>query len=910
MNIRFERIEKRTPVLCGAAAVLAGVCGVAGWLLHIPRLIQGAPGFGAMQFNAALGLVLVGAGLALVETRRRIAAACGALAALLGAATFAEYALRIDLHIDSLLYHPWLAAEVPSRMALNATACFMMAGTALALAGLFPRALGKFALSGGVGLLIVSSSAMTGYALGIEIAYRWASQTRMSILAAAAFALVGAGLAMLGWRRLDLDRTLWLTLLTAGGVAGTSVVTWLAVAADYRKMGAPQVVPDLLLFTGISRACLAAIVVFLWRNNRQSLKTAEVLNTDLQGKVAERTAQLDAIFELVTVGTWTHDLITHSVTHQGQHNRIFGLPPEEPERLFRELLEAVHPEDRIKLREAERRASEGDSIDVEFRVIWPDRSEHWVLARGAVSKTVDGKPVCLTGISLDITRLKKVESALQSSEAAVRKLNEALERRIRIQTRELVESERRFRHMVEGLRDYAFFMLDTAGKVVSWNLGAERIHGYRSEEIVGKQFSILCTEEDIARGHPEAQLQLAAEHGQHEESGWRVARDGQRFWAHVLVTAVYDEAGDLCGFSKLVRDITERKRTNEMLEEQRRQAEEANKAKSRFLASMSHEIRTPMNAILGMTDLLWDTDLDEDQRHYVEIFRSAGANLMGLINDILDLSKIESGKLELEKTAFDAQQVVFDVIELLAPKALDKSIGLRARVSPGLATRVVGDPARLRQVLMNLVGNAIKFTSSGEVVAALEAPLDDAPGELVFLVSDTGIGIPQNKLATIFEAFEQVDASTTRKYGGTGLGLPISRKLVECMGGVLRVESEPGRGSTFHFTVKFELAPVSLEENRTGLLDGPAPAESAPLNGVRNAEPAARILVAEDSLDNQFLIQEYLKGAPYTVTFVSDGKAAVKQVRDAVFDAVLMDMQMPVMDGLSATRAIRSPAGS
>ena len=724
----------------------------------------------------------------------------------------AEYGLKIDLGIDSLIHRPWLAAEVPGRMALNTAVCFVLAGAALTCAGFFPRISGKVALFGGYGLLIVAGSALTGYGLHLQLAYGWASQMKMAIPTALAFALLGAGLFITGWRRVVVNRTLWLTLLVAGLVAGTSTITWLAVETDYRNMGAPQAVPDLMLFTGITRAFIAGIFIFLWRSSSARLDRAEVLNTDLRDKVTERTAQLHAIFDHVQVGTWSYDLVSDKASFQGRAHEIFGFPPGPSEHSLDDFVHAIHPDDREKLREASRRAVEqGGTADLEFRAVWPDRSVHWILARCGVSKYAGGKPVCLSGISLDITRMKNVEAALQSSEASVRKLNEELERRIRIQSKELIESERRFRLMVEGLRDYAFLLLDTEGRVVSSNLGAERIFGYTAEDLSGKHSSILWPEEEIQRSHPEEALQLAAEEGRFEESGWQMTREGRPFWAHVLVTAIHDDTGDLCGFSILTRDITERKRHQEFVEEQRRRAEEANQAKSSFLASMSHEIRTPMNAILGMADLLWDTELDEDQRHYVEIFRRAGASLMDLINDILDLSKIESGRLELEKAEFDVRATVADVIELLAPRAQDKGIGLRSRLAPELTGRVIGDAGRLRQVLVNLVGNSIKFTSSGEVVLSLENRRGDSPEELTFLISDTGIGIPKDKQKAIFEAFQQVDASTARKYGGTGLGLPICQRLVEAMGGVLRVESEPGHGSTFYFTAKFGRAAASAE---------------------------------------------------------------------------------------------------
>jgi hypothetical protein len=290
VNHSFKRLIEQFPPLCGAGVSLIGLGGVAGWILHVPLLIQMAAGYSAMQFNTAIGLVIAGLGLILLERRAQAAAACGVLTAALGAATLLEYGLKIDLRIDALLFHPWLAAEVPARMAVNAAACFLIAGTALACSGLDRRASGMFALFGGYGLLIVAGSALTGYGLSLEVAYRWGYQTRMAILTAVAFALLGAGLFKMGWRRQTLDRTLWLTLLVAGGVAGTSMLTWVAVNSEYRKMGAPQAVPDLMLFTGLTRACIAAIFVFLWRNGRERLVRVEVLNTDLQDRVSAGTA--------------------------------------------------------------------------------------------------------------------------------------------------------------------------------------------------------------------------------------------------------------------------------------------------------------------------------------------------------------------------------------------------------------------------------------------------------------------------------------------------------------------------------------------------------------------------------------------------------------------------------------------
>ncbi|MEO5762831.1 MAG: response regulator, partial [Vicinamibacteria bacterium] len=458
------------------------------------------------------------------------------------------------------------------------------------------------------------------------------------------------------------------------------------------------------------------------------------------------------------------------------------------------------------------------------------------------------------------------------------------------------------RSLIESNID-ALMTTDPQGIITDVNKQMEALTGCTRDELIGAPFKGYFT--DPERAQAGIKLVLSEKKVTNYELTART-RDGKETVVSYNATTFYDRDRKLQGVFAAARDVTERKRLDHALEEAKEvaeqakeSAEDANRAKSDFLARMSHEIRTPMNAIIGMADLLWETPLASEQREYVRIFRKAGSQLLDLINDILDLSKVEAGHLTLESIDFDLGEVLERTLEIMAIRAHEKGLELALRIAPDVATALRGDAARLRQVLINLVGNAIKFTEKGEVSVRVECdPANGAPGALRFAVCDTGIGIPEEARDRIFAPYSQVDTSTTRKFGGTGLGLTISRRVVELMKGKIWAESNPGPGSTFYFTAEFTI------------VTRPSPRE--PLRSLDLMD--LKTLIIDDNATNRLILKEMLSKWGAVVSEAEGGEeglAEMARAKDAgkAFSLVLLDKRMPGVDGFQVAERIHQEPG-
>ena len=544
----------------------------------------------------------------------------------------------------------------------------------------------------------------------------------------------------------------------------------------------------------------------------------------------------------------------------------------------------------------------------------PERELETALAEGRVEdegwrKRKDGTHWWTNTI---ITALREPDGSLRGYAKVARDLT------TRRQAEEaLRQSEEVFRLLVASVKDYAIFLLDPTGHITTWNAGAQRIKGYAPEEIIGRHFSTFYPESDILDQKPERELEIAKQYGSVEDNGWRLRKDGTRFWANVVITAVHDEHGRLRGFAKVTRDMTERKRADEMqralfeqrearfhAEEERRRAEasyrvaqEANRAKDEFLMTLSHELRTPMTAILGWSRLLPTMPPNEPGFRDAVLAIARSAQLQArLIDDVLDVSRIVSGKLRLALETVELESVINGAIEAVKPSADARHIAILTSLAPNLAT-TIADPTRVQQVIWNLLSNAVKFTPKGGTIVV---DARRTSSHVQISVRDNGEGIDAQFLPHIFEPFRQAENPSTRLHGGLGLGLSIVRYLTEAHGGTAAADS-PGRGMGTTFTITLPVGALKAEAPKqfTPVLQEP----SAPIVNGRLA--GVDVLLIDDDREARELVRAALRQAGANVTAVESAGSALAELNERRPDLIITDIAMPVMDGYALAREIR-----
>jgi PAS domain S-box-containing protein len=704
-------------------------------------------------------------------------------------------------------------------------------------------------------------------------------------------------------------------LLVAAVAAG-------ATATGRGPFAAPSLVEGLLLTQGFVAAAVATALLLaaltlererISRALRRARGEIEVRDAELD---RERT-QLAEAQRVAGLGSWEGEVETLTGRWSRELFRILGLPPVDGPVHFQLYLDSVHEQDRPPVEAQQRRLLAGSPVAFEHRVVLPDGQVRTVAVRGEPVRDQAGTVRRVVGTALDVTERKQAEEAL-------------------------LREQHRTRSIINTASS-PFVGIDSRGVITDWNQSAERVFGWTAEEAIGASLADLLVPPRFRDAH-QSGLERVRSTGRSMMLGKRLElaslhRDGHEIPVELAVWEVHGGSGR--SFNAFLHDITERKEIERALATAHQEASAASQLKSQFLAVMSHEIRTPMNGVMGLTQLLLDSDLDATQQDYAEGIRAAGDALLGVINDILDFSQIEAGNLVLAEEPFDLAALVRQVSDRLAGPARDKGLRLVASCPPGVPP-LCGDPARVRQVLLNLGSNAVKFTERGDVSIQVSVDGSATQGRVGVRieVSDTGIGVPSERRARLFEPFVQADGSTTREHGGTGLGLAISRRLAEAMGGEIGMRARDGRGSVFWCVLPLRRArlhdpgaPAAVPDPARTRSAGSSPGDAGDAGPIPAASPAvegtgappvraraatgeaptgpapAHVLLVEDNKINQMVSQAFLTELGYTVDIANNGLEAVTMAGARPYRAILMDCQMPVMDGYAATVELRALEG-
>jgi PAS domain S-box-containing protein len=852
-----------------------------GWVTDQMALKTVLPGFVSMKANSALCFSLAGLSLGLAGqsgasvTLRRLQTACALLVAAIGGLTLGEYFFGLDAGIDQLLFMAPMETTSnapPGRMAVATALAFVLSGMALTALGL-----ARWQMAAQLAALMASLIgvlAMLGYAFDVRTLYGVFAYSSVALHTAVGFVVLNLGLLCVRPREglMDVvssqgDSGVLVRRLLPVALVAPFLIGWLRVFAERQGMISSEFGVAL-----VSVVYITLFSVLIWRaaavlhqseRKRQSAERAE------REKQAQLSGLVDTAMDAIIMVDAQHRITLFNAAAEAMYG--YGADEMQGQPLDR-LLPARHRGDHTEKigrfgatglssrRMGGLGAVSGVRADgTEFNV---EASISQVHIDGALFYTV---------ILRDVTENVRVKHSLQESEARFRSLADAAP--VMIWLADPDQCRTWFNH--------------------TWL----RFTGRLPEQDLGRGWVELVDPEDLP--HYLTVYRAAFAQQQPFEMEYRLLQAGGAYtWVLGRGVPRLGPGGEFLGFIGCCTDISLQKTAEQNLNEARRSAEEASSAKSSFLANMSHEIRTPMNAIFGMTQLCLRTGPSNQQRNYLNKITLATDSLLHIIDDILDLSKIEAGRLEISAEPFRLRGVFDSVVSMLGDRIFAKSLALDMPVLPPAESTLLGDAQRLGQVLVNLVANAIKFTERGRIaVSVQEKALEDGVVELHFSVKDQGIGLSVQEQARLFQAFSQADASTTRRYGGTGLGLAICKRLVEMMGGSLWVDSAPGQGSTFHFTARVALStrPMPRATDLRAL-------DMGALGNLRGA----LVLLVEDNELNQEVVCDLLAQAGIQVRVAANGQEAITAIQLQTPDCVLMDCQMPVMDGFEATRLLRA----
>ncbi|WP_433944161.1 PAS domain S-box protein [Paenibacillus sp. SN-8-1] len=611
---------------------------------------------------------------------------------------------------------------------------------------------------------------------------------------------------------------------------------------------------------------LAQVVVSLINRDEEGLPSYFIIYVSSDYHVGKNMQDKEELLaqtmRIASIGSWEWNVDRNTIICSEQVYSICGIPRIKDHLKVYEVMDLVPEGERERFKGIFNDAIRNREFKFELNLVRPDGETQYLDLVGIVTYAQGGKlPRTIMGTVQDITERKQDQLKLQ-------------------------ESVERYNSLKKYNHD-AVISLDLEGNIINCNAVAEKLTGYKIKEIAGTSFSRF-----IGLKHLKDILRHALEDTSVEKKIDTIAhRDGHATEVLTTIAPIIINSKNV-GFYIIAKDMTEQKR----LIAAKEAAENTNKAKSEFLAMMSHEIRTPMNGVIGMTDLLLETtNLDDTQREYVEIIRKSGDSLLAIINDILDFAKIESGKTVLHQSEFGLRDIMMEAMDMLRTRADQKGLRMNLSISANVPDKLIGDPDRLKQILINLLGNSVKFTFNGGVSVDVDLQSSCEKHTLLeFRVKDTGIGIPQEKIQYLFQPFHQLDNFMNRKYEGTGLGLAITKKLVELLGGEIRVEPSDGPGATFVFTMSFQRVKSGLEADDSG---------EKGAEEVRS-HLKLKILVAEDNDINQLVLRKMLEKMGHSVVIVNNGFEVIQAVAYEAFDLIFMDMHMPGMNGLEASKIL------